>query len=294
MPILFILIIVIAVYSLTLTHTDADGVTRTGLQGFLIYVIPDFSGLTLGKLLTVLMNAMGQLFFSISVAMGIMIAYGSYSRKDTNLVKSINQIEICDTIVAFLAGLMIIPAVYTFVGRDGMSQGPGLMFVSLPKVFESMGSIGNFIGLAFFVMVAFAAITSSVSVLEAIVSSVMDFFHVARSKATIIVGFITLITGIIVCLGYNVFYFELALPNGSTAQILDILDYISNSCLMPLVALLTCILVGWIVGPQVIIDEASYGGYKFGRRKLYIVMVKYIAPVLLTILLLQAFGIFSL
>ena len=146
MPILCVLIIVIAVYSLTLRSTDADGVTRTGLEGLKIYLIPDFSGLTLSKAMGVLTDALGQLFFSISVAMGIMIAYGSYSKKETNLGKAINQIEIFDTAVAFLAGMMIVPAVYTFMGVEGMSAGPGLMFVSLPKVFSAMGVIGNVIG----------------------------------------------------------------------------------------------------------------------------------------------------
>ena len=115
-------------------NTDAAGTTRTGWEGFLIYVVPDFSGMTVSKFVVILMDAMGQLFYSISVAMGIMIAYGSYVKKDTNLVKSVNQIEIFDTVVAFLAGLMIVPAVYTFMGVEGMSTGPSLMFKSLPKV----------------------------------------------------------------------------------------------------------------------------------------------------------------
>lgn len=291
MPILFLLIVGIALYSLTLSHTDADGVTRTGLQGLKIYVIPDFTGLTIGKLFAVITDALGQLFFSISVAMGIMIAYGSYSKKETNLVKAINQIEICDTLVAFLAGMMIVPAVFTFMGTEGMSAGPGLMFVSLPKVFSAMGMAGNVVGTAFFLMVAFAAVTSSVSVLEAIVSSAMDAFKLSRTKATLIVGIFTLFTGTIVCLGYNVFYFELALPNGSVGQILDLFDYISNNCLMPMVALLTCILVGWVIKPQTIIDEVTYGGYKFSRKGLYNVMIKFVAPLLLAILLLQAFNL---
>lgn len=294
MPILFLLIIGIALYSLTLSHTDASGVTRTGLEGFKIYVIPDFTGLTFSKLFSVITDALGQLFYSISVAMGIMIAYGSYSKKETNLVSAINQIEICDTLVAFLAGMMIIPAVYAFVGVEGMSAGPGLMFISLPKIFSAMGFIGHVIGAVFFIMVAFAALTSSVSIAEAIVASVMDYFKLSRAKATIIVGIYTLILGTIVCLGYNIFYFELTLPNGTVGQLLDLLDYISNSCLMPLVALFTCILVGWIVKPQTIIDEVTYGGHKFSRKTLYIIMIKYITPALLVILLLQAFSIIKI
>lgn len=291
MPVLLVLIIGISIFSLTLSHKGADGVVRTGLDGFKIYVIPDFTGLTFKKLFMVIVDALGQLFFSISVAMGIMVAYGSYVKKEVNLMNSINQIEIFDTAVAFLAGLMIVPAVYVFMGKDGMSGGPGLMFVSLPKVFGSMGKIGNFIGLLFFVMVLFAALTSSVSIMEAIVSSMMDKFKISRNKGTIIVTIYALIVGTIVCMGYNHLYFEVKLPNGVTGQILDIMDYISNNCLMPLVALLTCILVGWVVKPKMIIDEVTEGGYRFGRRRLYIIMMKFIAPILLIILLLQSIGI---
>lgn len=291
MPVLLVLIIGISIFSLTLSHKGADGVVRTGLDGFKVYVIPDFTGITFKKLFMVIVDALGQLFFSISVAMGIMVAYGSYVKKEVNLMNSINQIEIFDTAVAFLAGLMIVPAVYVFMGKDGMSGGPGLMFVSLPKVFGSMGKIGNFIGLLFFVMVSFAALTSSVSVMEAIVSSMMDKFKISRNKGTIIVTIYALIVGTIVCMGYNHLYFEVKLPNGVTGQILDIMDYISNNCLMPLVALLTCILVGWVVKPNVIIDEVTEGGYRFGRRRLYIIMMKFIAPILLIILLLQSVGI---
>lgn len=292
MPILFILVLAIGFYSLTLSHTDADGVTRTGLEGLKIYLIPDFTGMTVKKFIIILMDAMGQLFFSISVAMGIMVAYGSYAKKETNLMKSINQIEFFDTLVALLAGLMIIPAVYTFMGLDGMGAGPGLMFVSLPKVFGAMGKMGGIIGVMFFLMVIFAAVTSSVSVMEAIVSGIMDRFHFSRKKSTTIVTLYSLIFGVIVCLGYNKWYFEVTLPNGTVGQILDIMDYLSNNIFMPLVALTTCLLIGWVVKPQVIIDEVTYGGHKFGRKKLYVIMVKYIAPVLLFILLLKSFGLY--
>ena len=292
MPILLVLIIAISLFSMTLSHTDANGITRTGLDGLKVYVIPNFQGLTPVKFVTVVMDAMGQLFYSISVAMGIMITYGSYVKKETNLVKSVNQIEICDTAVAFLAGMMIIPAVFTFMGAEGMSSGPSLMFVSLPKVFEAMGSIGNVVGIAFFVMVAFAALTSSISIMEAIVASFMDCFKFSRQKATIAVFLVSLVGGTIVCLGYNVLYFELPLPNGSIAQVLDLMDYVSNYVLMPVVAIATCIMVGWVLGPKTIIDEITLGGFKFSREKLYVVMVKFITPVMLLFLLLQSLGLF--
>ena len=292
MPILLVLILGIAGFSLTLSHTDASGVTRTGLEGLAIYVIPNLEGVTFGKFISILMDAMGQLFYSISVAMGIMIAYGSYVKKETNLVKSVNQIEIFDTLVAFLAGMMIIPAVYTFMGTEGMAAGPSLMFVSLPKVFAAMGGIGTVVGIAFFVMVAFAALTSSMSLMEAVVSSVMDKLHLERKAAVLAVAALTGVLGIIVCLGYNVLYFELTLPNGSVGQILDVMDYVSNYVFMPVVAIATCILVGWVIKPKAIIEEVTLGGVKFGREKLYVVMVKFVTPVMLAMLLLQSLGLF--
>ena len=294
MPILLLMVIGISIFALTISHTDAEGVTRTGLEGFKIYVIPDFKGITLGKLFTVLIDALGQLFFSLSVAMGIMITYGSYVKDDANLGKSINQIEIFDTVVAFLAGAMIIPAVYIFMGTEGMSSGPSLMFVSLPKVFKAMGASGNVIGCVFFAMVLFAAITSAVSVMEAVVSCIMDKFHTSRTKAGILEGIVALIGGIIVCLGYNKLSFEVKLPNGAGANILDIMDYVSNNCLMPVVAFLTCILIGWVLKPKTIIDEVEKNGNKMGRQKLYVIMLKYVAPIFLILLLLQTLGILKL
>ena len=293
MPILVVMILGISVFSLTLSHTGEDGVVRTGLQGLKIYLVPDFTGMTLKSFLVVVMDAMGQLFFSISVAMGIMVTYGSYAKKETNLMSSINQIEIFDTAVALLAGLTIIPAVFTFMGRDGMAGGPGLIFISLPKVFDAMGIAGKFIGPVFFLIVSFAAVTSSVSVMEAIVSSIMDAFGISRRKGSVIVTVYTLVAGVIVCLGYNKLYFEITLPNGSGAQILDVMDYISNYVMMPLVAFLESILIGWVVKPDVIIEEVTAGKIKFRRKGLYVVMIKFVVPILLLILLLNSFGMIN-
>ncbi len=291
MPVLFVLIIAIALFSITLKHTDAEGVTRTGLQGLKIYLIPDFSGMSVKDVFNVMMSSLGQLFYSISVAMGIMIAYGSYTKKDINLMKSINQIEFFDTFVATMAGMMIVPAVYTFMGREGMSAGPGLMFVSLPKVFDAMGpTIGTIVGGLFFIMVTFAAITSSVSIMEAIVSSIMDKLQLGRKKTAILVSIYTLIVGTIVCLGYNKLYFEVTLPNGSVGQVLDVLDYISNTCLMPLLALLTCILIGWVTGPDLVIDEVKQGQFEFRREGIFRLMIRYISPIMLVILILESTG----
>ena len=295
MPALLVIIIGIAIFSLTLKHTDDNGITRTALEGLKIYLIPNFKGLTVSKFFGVLLDAMGQLFYSMSLAMGIMITYGSYANKKDNLVSSVNQIEIFDTAIAIIAGLIVIPTVFAFNGQEGLAaSGPGLMFVSLPEIFKQMGFIGNIVGAFFFVLVFFAALTSSISIMEAIVSSIMDKFNISRKKAAIMVFLLGVIVGVLVCLGYNVFYFEYTLPNGATGQILDILDYISNSLMLPIVALLTCVLV-WICSTKTITDEVEIGlnGKKFGRKKLYEVMIKYVTPVLLVLILLQSFNFFA-
>lgn len=264
MPLLVVLTIGIAIYALTLPNA---------MEGVKYYLIPDFSKFSI---LTVA-GAMSQLFYSMSIAMGIMVTYGSYTRDDVNLTKSVNRIEFFDTLVALLAGLMIIPAVYIFSGEEGLSsQGAGLMFMTLPKVFQQMPG-GDIIGLLFFVLVFFAAITSSISVMEAIVSSLMDKFHLKRIPSCLIVIGICLLLGIPSSLG-----------NGLWANIkilgmdfLTFFDYISNSILMPIVAFCTCILIGWVIKPKAITDEITKNGEKFGRKKLFNVMIKYIAPICL-------------
>ena len=294
MPGLLLLIIGIAVFSLTLKNTDAARVTRTGIDGLLVYLKPNFEGLTLSKFLNILLDAMSQLFFSLSVSMGIMITYGSYVKKETHLEKSINQIEIFDTGVALIAGMMIIPAVFVFFGMEGMGSGPSLMFISLPKVFAAMGGAGKFVGILFFVMVVFAALTSCISIMETLVANCMEIFHAGRNKVCVAVAVFSIVTAILICLGYNVLYFEAPLPNGSTGQLLDIADYISNSFLMPLISFLTCIFIGWVVKPEWIESEMVENGMTFHKKTLYGIMVKYIAPVMMGILFLQSTGLFGI
>ncbi|WP_028509131.1 sodium-dependent transporter [Ruminococcus sp. NK3A76] len=294
MPILLVVVVGIAVFSLTIEGEDG----RTGLDGLKVFVVPDFSGMGAKDFFIVLLDAMGQLFYSISVAMGIMVTYGSYFKDDSNLLKSVNSIEIFDTLVAFLAGVMIIPPVVAFMGTESMKNtaGPSLMFVALPKVFEQMGTVGSVVGAVFFVMVLFAALTSCISIMEAVVSGLMDKFGWSRKKAVIIETSVAMAISVVICLGYNAFYFEARLPNtapGGSAQILDIFDYLSNNIFMPIVAISTCILIGWVVGPKTVVDEATKNGERFGRKHLYIVMIKFITPVLLAVLLLGSFGVFS-
>lgn len=293
MPILLVLVIIIAIYSLTLSHTDADGNVTTGMQGFLYYITPHFEGLTIKRFLQILLDAMSQLFFSLSVSMGIMITYGSYVKPEVDLNKAVNQIEIFDTGVALLAGAMIIPAVFVFSGTDGMGAGPSLMFISLPKVFAAMGKAGVFVGILFFVTAIFATLTSCISVLESIVANCMEIFHSGRKKTVLILSAIYLVMSAVIALGYSIFYFEVQLPNGSTGQLLDIMDYISNSVMMPFIALLSTILIGWIKTPDYIIDEMERNGEKFRRKKMYIIMMRYVAPVMMFVLFLQSTGILS-
>ena len=296
MPALLVLIIGIAIFSLTLSNTAEDGTVRTAWQGLKIFLIPDFSVIhSFGDILSVIMDAAAQLFYSVSIAMGIMVAYGSYMPKDSNMVKSVSQIELFDTAVAVLAGVIIIPSVFVFQGQEALgASGPSLMFISLPKVFDQMGIVGIFVAALFFILVFFAALTSAISLMEAVVASVMDRFNMNRRKASVITLIGALILGLIVCLGYNLFYFEYTLPNGAVAQILDIFDYVSNNLLMPIVALSTCILVGWICKTKVVLLEVKKGMVgKFRREGLYNIVLRFVCPIILIAILLQAFGIFN-
>lgn len=293
MPVLLVLVVIIAGYSLTLHHVDADGQVRTGMEGFLYYIRPDLKGITLRRFLQILLDAMSQMFFSLSVSMGIMITYGSYVKPEVDLNRAVNQIEIFDTGVALLAGAMIIPAVYVFSGTEGMSAGPSLMFISLPKVFAAMGKAGVFMGILFFVAAIFATLTSCISVLESITANCMEIFHTERKKTVLVLALIYLAASAVIALGYSVFYFEITLPNGSGAQLLDVMDYISNSVMMPFIALLSAILIGWIKTPDYVIGEMERNGETFGRKAIYRVMIRYIAPLMMFVLFLQSTGIFA-
>ena len=293
MPILLVLVIVIMVYSLTLENTDALGQTRTGWEGLVYYLTPNFEGVTLQRFLEILLDAMSQLFFSLSISMGIMITYGSYVKPQVNLSKSVNQIEIFDTGVALIAGAMIIPAVFVFSGTEGMSAGPSLMFISLPKVFSAMGKAGVLVGVLFFVSAIFATLTSCISVLESIVANCMEIFHMERKKTVLILSAIYLAASACIALGYSVFYFEVKLPNGSAGQLLDIMDYISNSVMMPLIALISTIFIGWVMKPEYVIEEVERNGEKFRRKRMYRIMIRYIAPIMMLILFLQSTGVLA-
>ena len=268
MPLLVIIAVVIAVYVLMLPGS---------LAGVKYYLLPDFSKFSIKTVCA----AMGQMFFSMSLAMGIMITYGSYTKDDVSLVKSVNQIEIFDTLIAFLAGLMVIPAVYIFSGEEGTSaSGPGLMFVTLPKVFSQMTG-GTIIGGLFFILVFFAALTSAVSVMESIVSMLMDRFHITRIKSCILVTVICVVLGVPSSLGNGV-WADIKLLG---MDFLSFFDFVSNSVLMPIVAFLTSILIGWVVGTDYVTDEVVKNGESFSRKRVYEIVIKYVAPVLLLMIL---------
>ena len=280
MPLLVVLTVGISLYVLTI-----DG----AMEGVKYYVLPHMSDFSIKTLL----SSMGQLFYSMSLAMGIMITYGSYMSKSTNLGSSVRQIEIFDTGIAFFAGLMIVPAVFAFSGGDpsALKAGPGLMFITLPKVFASI-RFGGFLGTVFFVLVFFAAITSAISLMETIVSILMDFFHWSRRKTSILVFIYSLLMGVPSSLGFGIWDF--VKPLGMS--ILDAWDFISNSILMPIVALLTCFFAGFVIKPKAIIDEACAEGADFKGKHLFTVVIKWVAPVILVAILissiLNALGIF--
>lgn len=271
MPVLVVMTIFISVFSL---------MQPGAMEGLRYYLLPDFSRFSA----TTVMAAMGQLFYSMSLSMGIMITYGSYMKKETNLEKSVRQIEIFDTGIAFMAGLMIIPAVFAFSGgsEEALGKGPSLMFITLPKVFDNM-KFGTLVGAAFFLLVLFAALTSSISLTETLVSIVVDKFKFSRKKACGVVYAWLLALGIPVSLGFGIWSF--IKPLGMS--LLDFFDFTSNSVLMPIAAIGTCIFVGFVIKPKTLIEEVEVNG-KFKMKKFYSIMIKYIAPVCLVAILIFA------
>jgi len=278
MPILVVLSIFVAVYVMFL-----DG----AWEGVIYYIKPDFSKFSIMTVIA----AMGQMFYSMSLAMGIMITYGSYMKKDVNIEKSVHQIEIFDTGIAFLAGLMIIPAVFSFHGGEesALGKGPSLMFVTLPKVFDSIWG-GQVIGTLFFLLVMFAALTSSISLAETVVSVIQDKFKIDRKITCLIVLGGCLLLGLPSALGYGL----LGGVKIIGLQFLDFFDFMSNSILMPIVAIFTCIFIGYILKPQSIADEVELSA-PFKAKKLFNVVIKYVAPIFLVAILvssiLDVFGV---
>ena len=215
--------------------------------------------------------------------MGIMVTYGSYMRKEDSLESSVRQIEVFDTAVAFLAGLIIVPAVFVFSGGDkeALNAGPGLMFVTLPKVFDAMPA-GQVIGAAFFVLVVLAALTSSISLMETVTAVVIEKFGIDRKKAALVALLFTIIMGLLSVFGYSIWSsFTLG-----GFQILDFFDFITNSVMMPILAFLTCIMIGYVVKTKYVEDEVKHGESSFKARIMYNIMIKVICPICMILILL--------
>jgi len=272
MPVLVLLSVGIAVYVCFIPGA---------WEGVIYYIKPDFSNFSV---MTVL-SAMGQLFYSMSLAMGIMITYGSYMKKDVNLESSVRQIELFDTGIAFFAGLMIVPAVFAFSGgnEEALGKGPSLMFVTLPKVFESFKG-GHILGAVFFLLVLLAALTSSISLSETIVAPIQEKFGISRTKSCLIVLAGAIIIGLPSTLGFGLW--SDITPLGM--DILSFFDFVSNSIIMPVLALITCIFVGYVIKPEAITEEVEQGGHKFKSRKLFYIMIKYVAPVFIVLILVTS------
>lgn len=271
MPVLLVLSIIVAVYSVSLPGA------MEGVKYFLIPKLSDFSFHTI-------LAALGQMFYSLSLAMGIMITYGSYLSKNDDIEKSVRQIELCDTGIAILAGFMVIPAVFAFSGgnKEALSAGPGLMFITLPKVFNSMG-MSRIVGIVFFLLVIFAALTSSISLMEAVVATVCDRFKMSRKKASVLVAITTILLGIPSSLGNGIWSNFTIIG----MDFLTFMDFITNSILMPIGALLTCIFIGYIIKTDVIVDEVKSSS-KFKSEKLFRVMIKYVAPICIIAILVSS------
>lgn len=271
MPLLVVLAIFVAGYS----------VTRPGaLEGVKYFLVPNFRNFSWMTVVA----AMGQMFYSLSLAMGILYTYGSYIKKDVDIEKSTTQVEIFDTAIAMLAGLMIIPAVFAFSGGDPatLKAGPSLMFITLPKVFASMG-FGTLAGVMFFLLVLFAALTSAISLMETSISTIAEELHWSRRKSCMVMIAVMFLVGSASALGFGVLSFVTVFGMG----ILDFLDFLTNSVMMPVAAFATCMLVVYVVGFPAIAREMEHSS-AFKRRKMYQFFMKYLAPVCIGIIFLSS------
>ena len=272
MPVLVVLSVVIAVYSVTRPGALA------GVKYFLVPNPANFSWMTV-------VTAMGQMFYSLSIAMGILVTFGSYMKKDVSIEESTENVELFDTAIAIMAGLMIIPAVFAFSGGDPdtLQAGPALMFITIPKVFASMG-MGTAVGVLFFVLVLFAALTSSIALTESAVSTFEDELGWSRERATALIGLIMVALGSLSALGYG----PLAGVTVFGMQFLDFFDFLTNSVMMPIAAIATCLLVSRVIGVQKIEEEVTLDGKPFRRKKIFNFMIRYLCPIFAAIILVSS------
>lgn len=272
MPILVVLAVIIAGYSMT-----REGAFE-GVKYFLVPNMEQFSWMTV-------VSAMGQMFYSLSIAMGILVTFGSYMKEDISIEGATRNVEIFDTAIAIMAGLMIIPAVFAFSGgeMDTLQAGPSLMFITIPKVLASMG-FGTVAGILFFLLVLFAALTSAIALTESAVSTFEDELGWNRHKATIVMGVIIVVLGTLSSLGYG----PLAFVQIIGMPFLDFFDFLTNSVMMPIAAMATCLLVVRIIGVDKIAEEVQKHGEPFKRRKIFEVMIKYLCPFFVAVILLSS------
>lgn len=271
MPALVLLAIIVAIYSITLPGA---------FEGVKYFLVPNFKNFSIMTVVA----ALGQMFYSLSIAMGILYTYGSYLKKDIDIEKTTTQIEFFDTGIAILAGLMIIPAVFAFSGGnpEALNAGPSLMFVTIPKVFESMG-FGTAAGVVFFLLVFFAALTSAISLAETTVATFQDELGWGRIRSTIATALIIIVLGSFTTLGFNALDFVKILGMGA----LDFFDFITNSVMMPISALCTCLLIIFSAKLTTISEEVKISS-KFKREKLYNFFMKYLAPICMLIILISS------
>ena len=269
MPALFVMMFVIMLRSVTLPGAS---------EGIKFLLSPDFSKIN-GN---VILAALGQVFFSLSLGMGCMITYGSYLSKDENIPQSSVIIPLIDTGVALLAGLAILPAVFSF-GFDP-AGGPGLVFITLPAVFSQM-PLGSVFAVIFFLLVLFAALTSSISLLEASVSYVVDDWGWNRKSATLILSGIIFLLGIPSSLSMGP-WSDITLFRGLV--IFDAVDFIASNVLLPLGGLLLCIFVGWVWGIDNAVKEATSNGKQpFVLATFWGFLVKYVAPIAILVVFVR-------
>lgn len=273
MPALLVILLILIGRSVTLPGAA---------EGLSFYLKPDFSKLSAEALLA----AMGQVFFSLSLGMGCMITYGSYLSKNEDIPTNSIFIVTFDTLIALLAGLMIFPAVFAFGMEPG--TGPGLTFITVPAVFNAMGSGGAFFGILFFILLVIAALTSAISLLEVVTAYVVDERKWDRKKAALIVGFVIFLLGIPSSLGQGV-WSHIRLIRGM--DFLDSFDFIASNVLLPLGGMLIAIYAGWVWGTDKMHEEGNLGAKSVKLGGFFDILVKVISPICIFIIFLNSIGV---
>ncbi|MDH3710199.1 MAG: sodium-dependent transporter [Cyclobacteriaceae bacterium] len=274
MPLLLVLMIVLVVYVLTL-----DGAS----QGLKAYLLPDFSKILRPQLL---ISALGQAFFSLSLGVGGMMVLASYTSKRENLTRMGLLVTLADLVIAFLAGLLIIPAMYVaaangtaiFDAQGNLTSGMELIFRVLPALFDSLGNFGVLVSAVFFLLMSLAAITSSISMMEVPASYLVDNKAVPRKQATFIVGIIFWLLAVVITVNGDWLFGLVVTATTQYSQ--------------PLLGLLICIFAGWVMDRNAIIKELSSGNPQIGSSlfmKIWPIFVKFITPLLILMVFLQSF-----